>query len=301
MNNLRKLYYYFGRDEKYNYIATPMQSALIVGRCGSGKSVLLKSLLVKLIQECSPAMLDIRLHGVKGVETAMWSELIPEGRRIPHISQIVNYAVGYNLSDPVKDAQFQHDTGVLMAELRDLVQTVKDRETVCREMGLQDYSSVMSDGDSDEKCILLIIDDYELMSEDFEVGEQFDEAVSFIASRSSVSCVYVMLLGNRLSEGLKKDSAMYSFRIRAAVPTDEDTSNLMLGNNCAAKEYEKYGVVWVKDFNNYPIRLYVPFYPDTWIRKFIGYSSVRGGYVTKGRFDGDHEHLYDEDGVPVHG
>lgn len=99
-----------------------------------------------------------------------------------------------------------------------------------------------------------------------------------------------------------------SFNIRACLPTDEETSNTLLGNNCAARENDRYGMVWVKDSANLPIRLYVPFYPDTWIRKFIGYSSVRiqkpglnGGKVVPPRFEGDHEHLYDSDGNPVHG
>lgn len=36
----------------------------------------------------------------------------------------------------------------------------------------------------------------------------------------------------------------------------------------------RYGVVWVKNGKDYPTRLYVPFYPDTWIRKFVGYYSI---------------------------
>ncbi len=286
MNNLRKLYYYFGRDEKCNYIATPMQSALVIGRCGGGKSVLMNSLLVKLIQECSPNMLDIRLHGLKGIETVFWSNLIPEGRRIPHVSEIINYAIGYDFEDLVTDNKFQHNTDMLMTELSDLIHIVKDRVAICEEMGIQDYSSVMSNGDSNEKSILLIIDDYEIASDDLEVGEQFNEAVSYIASKSNISCVYVLLFGNRLTKGLKNNSRLLSFRVRAAVPTDEETSNLILGNNCASMENERYGVVWVKDSNNYPIRLYVPFYPDTWIRKFVGYSSVRGDYVSGPRVEG---------------
>jgi hypothetical protein len=58
-------------------------------------------------------------------------------------------------------------------------------------------------------------------------------------------------------------------------PIDEETSNLFIGNNAAAMDSAQSGVVWVKVNKSYPNRLYVPFYPDTWLRKFVGYYSVR--------------------------
>ena len=72
-----------------------------------------------------------------------------------------------------------------------------------------------------------------------------------------------------ISDGLVKE-----FPIRIVTPCDEKLSNLFIGNNAAYMDEARHGVVWVKNGKDYPTRLYVPFYPDTWIRKFVGYYSI---------------------------
>lgn len=273
MNNLRRLYYYFGRNEKWGYPAIPMQSALVVGRVGSGKSTLLNSILVKLIQECNPSMLDIRIHGFKGGDSSIWSDLIPEGRRIPHVSQIEKYSVRHHYSDTADVSDYRHDFKEFVKELNNLADVVTERVNKCEENRVSDYTEIMSNGECKDKTILLIIDEFQVITEDRLYSDWFNETVCYINGWSNISGVYIMLSSQNFS-GLY-DSTIESFKLRAALPVEEDTSNLLLGNNCAAMEKEKYGIVWVKNSNDFPVRLFVPFYPVTWLRKFIGYSSVR--------------------------
>ena len=260
MNKSRNLYYYFGRNEKHDYVATPMDSCIIAGKCGAGKTTFLNSLLVRLIQETNPNDISIHYHDCKGIESKLWSDNIPDGKCIPQFYCIEQYN-GYGN----KGRNFAH----LTVMLSNLYQEVQRRLEVCKEQGVEQYLSLDSIGNS----ILFIIDEYQLyVQEECKNDGWFEHVVRFITENSIKTGVYLMLCSQydcSVSEELVKE-----FPIKIVTPCSEEISNLFIGNNAAYMDVAKYGVVWVRNGSDYPTRLYVPFYPDTWIRKFIGYYSI---------------------------
>lgn len=260
MNKSRNLYYYFGRNEKHDYIATPMDSCIIAGRTGAGKSTFIDSLLVRLIQETNPKDITIQYHDCKGFESKLWTDSIPDGKCIPQLYRVTQYD-----NSVTGDKNFKH----LTVSLSSLYQEVQRRLDVCREQDAEQYLNL----DTMSNSILFIIDEYQYyVEEECKNDGWFEHVVRYIVENSKKTGVYIMLCsqGTRpISDGLVKE-----FPIRIVTPCDEKLSNLFIGNNAAYMDEARYGVVWVKNGKDYPTRLYVPFYPDTWIRKFVGYYSI---------------------------
>lgn len=261
MNKTRSLYCYFGRNEKHDYIATPMDSCIVAGRCGAGKSTFLNSMLVRLIQETNPNDISIHYHDCKSCESYIWKESIPNGKCIPQFYCIEEY---YD-----SDNGFQ-SFSKLTVSLSSLYQEVQRRLEVCKEQDVEQYLSLDSIGNS----ILFIIDEYQVYVEkECKNDGWLEHIVRFVIENSRKTGVYLMLCSqgvHPISEELVKE-----FPIKVVTPCSEELSNLFIGNNAAYMDEAKYGVVWIKNGKDYPTRLYVPFYPDTWIRKFVGYYSMR--------------------------
>ena len=257
MNKSRELYYYFGRNAKHDYVAFKMRNCIVAGRTGAGKSVFLNNVLIRLIQECHPNDIEIYYHDCKGVEARIWTDSIPMNKVIPQLKQIKLY--GW------EETEYSSLTDTIIEFKKEL----DDRARMCEQLGVSDYTDI-----PELKAKLLIIDEYQAYVEATGIGSFFDESIKEINEKSCMTGMYIMLL-SQSNHNCLSDNTVLSFPIRIVTPCSDEVSNLFVGSNVAAMADERYGVVWVKGRKEYPEKLYVPFYPDTWIRKFIGYYSVR--------------------------
>lgn len=249
-----ELFYYLGRDEAHNYVATPISNMIIAGHTGAGKTVFLNNVLIRIMQECNPSGIKMQLIDCKGYEYDWWKEAIPENKELPYFSQI-------DICKP------EYAPYCVNGALDGLVTLIQDRkDAVDYNMGNVSFDSVV-----------LIVDEYQCaMIEDEKIAEGIKHKLEYILKHSEDVNVYVIFCSqshlNTLPEDIVK---LFTTRVCTRLAKDcEDISNLYLGNNCAAMEEITTGVVWVKYNKRLPIRFYVPFYPDTWIKKFIRTYSV---------------------------
>jgi hypothetical protein len=266
MKRTRDLYYYFGRNEKYDYVATCMQSAVVAGRCGAGKSTFLNSLLVRVIQETNPRELDICWHDFAFGDAAIWVNSIPDRKNIPQFKEIHQYVAGDGTSIKELYSEFENS---LMA----LKSLVYNRARECVRAHVDCYDDVY-DKKSGVKDVIFIINEYQRFCDTPAKMKWFNDSISKILDHADDVGVHLLLLSQSNRDALSGETIL-KFPIRIVTPIDEETSNLFIGNNAAAMDSAQSGVVWVKVNKSYPNRLYVPFYPDTWLRKFVGYYSVR--------------------------
>jgi hypothetical protein len=262
MNKLREQYYYFGRDEEHCYLATPMLSCIVAGRCGAGKTTFLNSLLVRLIQETNPDELSIYYNDFTGEDSHIWSDNIPDNKFIPQLKEVRRFGSMDGVESFEKFGQ----------SLNNLLDIIATRRTDCIREGVENYRDIAKDYGGEE--ILYIINEYQVYSEFTGNKEWFDTTIGRILSVCDAMGVHLLLLSQSNKNALS-DKTILKFPIRIVTPISEDVSNLFIGCNLASMCKEKYGIIWIKNGKYNPYKLYVPFYPDTWIRKFIGYYSIR--------------------------
>jgi hypothetical protein len=163
--------------------------------------------------------------------------------------------------------------------LTDLYNLVLRRIVECEDANIQSYND-LDDKKNGTKDVIFIVNEYQKFCNTHQRMLWFDEMINKILERADDVGVHLFLLSQSNKNALS-DKTVKKFPIRIVTPIDEMTSNLFIGNNAAAMDSEVAGVIWVKTAKYYPSRLYVPFYPDTWIRKFIGYYSVRDKDVNR--------------------
>ena len=258
MNKTRELYYYFGRNEKHDYIAMSMDSCIVTGNIGRGRDTFLNSLLVRLIQETNPKELDISFYDMTGANSFLWDGAVPMGKVIPQFKEVVSYSMCYE-----KEEYF-----TLTKKLRDTLEDAENRVAYCE---LQKINSYL-ESDSTKKTELIIMSDFKYYLRSGVNKVWFRDTIKYLVENAKMTGIYLMLLGYDYSD---MEDVVKCFPIRVVTPCSEDTSNLFIGCNMAGLDNSKSGVVYVKNGDKFPIKLYVPFYPDTWLRKFIGYYSVR--------------------------
>lgn len=257
----RELYYYFGRNDAHDYVATPVGNAVIAGVTGAGKSTLLQSVLIRFIQECHPNDVKILIDDCKGLDLRIWSEL-PEGKVIPQIDSVILY----NGSSEGNCKQF-------LDRFNSIYEEAKCRYQACANNRLSHYSDI--EDVTSYKTIIYIVDEYQVFFEKFY--DELNEKLSYILKTSYLTGIYVMLSSQSYKNAISRD-LLVNFNIGICTPrVPEEVSNIILGNNCASMDGDRHGSIFIRCGNKMPIKLYVPFYPDTWIRKFIGYYSVRKG------------------------
>lgn len=263
---IRDLYYYIGRDEEHNYVATPLSNMIIAGVTGAGKSTLLNNILIKLIQESNPNEIDLRLYDLKGSEFLFWQTSIPEGKNLPYVSKMVCEASSNACMTLVEDMEY-------------LVKYINHSyEALDYYLAEQQEEGNFNAEKPKRKSKILVINEYQCITEygSHDIQNRFLDALSHVLEQGEYVDVYVILV-SQSHHNVLPDDIVEKFTTRVCTPLYESMdglSNLYLGCNLASKEQMRYGVAWVKYKKKMPQRLFVPFYPDTWIRKFIRTYSV---------------------------
>ena len=258
MNKTRELYYYFGRNEKHDYIAMPIDSCVVTGNIGRGMYTFLNSFLVRLIQETNPKELDISFYDMTGTNSFLWAGAVPIGKVIPQFKEVVSF-------DMSSTEEEYYD---FTKRLQDILEDAENRVAYCESHKINSYL----DADITKKTELIIISDFRYYFKSGANKVWLKETIKYLVESAKITGIYLMLLDYDYS-GF--DDIVKCFPIRIVTPCSESISNLFIGCNMAGLDDAKHGVIYIKNGDKLPIKLYVPFYPDTWLRKFVGYYSVR--------------------------
>ena len=251
MNKQRRdLFYYLGRNEKHDYPATPLSNMIVAGHAGAGMGTFIDSMLLKLIQECNPNELKISILDCNGSSYNFWRDNIPEGRKLLHLESI----------ETPSDAEACNVK--IMEYLKQAKELVDKRKS----------------GELENNCSkVILIEEYKCIAEmRIDVRLEFNELLGYLLENSEEQGIYIIFAS--ISYASMLDShyiAKFTTRVGTPLRCNDELSNVMLGNNCAAMEEVTHGIVWVKYGNRFPERLYVPFYPNTLLKKHIRTHSVR--------------------------
>lgn len=256
----RRLYYYFGRNERYDYIAIPMSNSLFVMNKDWGSNSFINNALVRMIMECNPRELSIDLVRSENESFEVWSEAFNGKRYIPQLKSLWTFDrhhidSGKYLVEFLEEIKSSIDTKLSVLEDYD-VDNFKDCDTLAWEQKVYVF-------DRFNELIKLCTEE-----ELHELMLLFKELINV----SEKSGVYFIVTCDCLDIFEKYDmTCLFSTSIVSKV--DEVTSQLLLNNSDANTILNSQGDVYVA-YRNELHHLYVPFYPDTWIKKFIRYYGV---------------------------
>lgn len=271
---IRNLYFYPGRDIEHNYIAYTFHNMLLAGKAGAGKSNFLQSLLVRVIQECHPDDIRVTIHDLKGVEFYHWEANVPIGRFIPQMERVVSYwpEITEVQQDNIVGTvypyhQFSYEIGKLHA-------MVEDRIKLLESVGKESWEDAAASGIDIGVRQLILIEEYQAYTNTPESAELFTSFLDYVLPVCERVGVYFILSSQK---GLCIDEKyLKHFPIRVVTPCSTKVATSVVGSVEPSNSDLRYGVVWIR-YRGVVKMLFVPFYPDTWLRKFEKYYSINTG------------------------
>ena len=272
---VRDLYVYPGRDELHNYIAYPLSNMLIAGKPGAGKSVFLNSLMVRMIQECHPDDIRITIHDMKGVEFYRWETDVPRGRFIPQMQKVNSYYQNIDVAEMNTRKHVIRPYSSFYEELDKLEELVLGRKNKLEKYKFESWRDAYTVGIDIGGRLVIIIDEYEAFMSRLDNAARLRGFVEKIIPISENVGVY-FIFASQSDLGLREDMVSL-FTTRVVTPCSENLAMSVIGSKSPGRSSYKYGVVWVAHEDEEIRKLFVPFYPDTWISKFIKYYSINTG------------------------
>lgn len=254
--NARNLYFYFGRNDKHDYIATPISNTIMIGQTGSGKTCFLNNAIIRMIMECNPKELSIDLYTVS-LENSIWSTSTNNGRIVPQLNNVVQLSV---------------EREAYIERMKTVLQEIWNNVYI--KLGLLKDNDAYSFADCNIawKQNVFIIENAELLFE--YMTQELEELFSNIVKSSEKAGVYIMLISQNLANfNCEKLLPYFSTKISGRVGVKEYYEALF-GDKSVGDSLNRYGDVMLKHCNQDVQHLYIPFYPDTWIKKFIRYYGI---------------------------
>ena len=199
---------------------------LIVGRTGSGKSVLLNNIILNLLTEYAPWELDLYMVDMKKVELSRYMKLEQSSNRYitPHIKILgATSEVRYVVSMLKMVYNYMQDRQNLFAALD--VKKIKDFR--------EKYNVVLP-------RILVLIDEFQQLFSEATNHErvEIDNYITSITKLGRATGVHLLFASQDMS-GALDSKTLANFKLRIALPCDEAISNSILGNVEAATIAEK--------------------------------------------------------------
>ncbi len=200
---------------------------VIVGRTGSGKSVLLNNIILNLTTEYAPWELDLFLVDMKKVELSRYMANTEDGSYLtPHIK-----ACGATSEVPYVVSMIQY-----------ISECMKARQTLFASLGIQkiqDFREKYSKELGVEVIlprIVLLIDEFQQLFLEASSSEQriLDECITTITKLGRATGVHLLLASQEMSGSLGAKE-LANFKLRIALPCDASVSEKILGNVAAAR------------------------------------------------------------------
>ncbi len=214
-----------GNGERFDPIRMSDENVhgLIVGRTGSGKSVFINALLLSLITEYSPWELNLYLADFKKVELSRYMNDADENGKnafTPHV----------NACAATSEIRY------VVSLIRYLVDCMNARQEFFARIGVTKIQEFREKYDVVLPRVLLVVDEFQQM---------FKEATSREADEISVMLNSITKLGRATGfhlifasqemSGTLGGNTLANFKIRMALPCNQDISSSILGNGAAAK------------------------------------------------------------------
>lgn len=243
MAKRKELFYYLGRDTQYGYPATKMGNMLVCyGNHAGGITPFVNNLIIKLVQEYNPRDISIEIvssHTRGTVNTLLWRSALTNKRIIPQLKDISILEIG-------------------SGEFEKLTYEYLNRMSM-RHMNTE----------QEHKKTVIVIDNFdEFLS---TLGDDGITNWEHLIMQSAQYGLYFIALA---ADVRSFKELVYYFNLKACFRTSVECSKIMLGNDSAAMPSFYAQQVYIKEPNKELQKLYVPFYPDTWIEKFCRYYGV---------------------------
>ena len=199
---------------------------VIVGRTGSGKSVLINNIIMNLLYEYAPWELDLYFIDMKKVELSKYMKTDRDtGRYLtPHIMALgATSEISYVVSILEKVYLCMQERQNLFASLDvKKIKEFRDKYNMCLPR------------------ILILIDEFQQLFEEATNKErlQIDEYITSITKLGRATGVHILCASQDMS-GALGSKELANFKLRIALPCDSNVSSYILGNDAASKINEK--------------------------------------------------------------
>ena len=194
---------------------------LIVGRTGSGKSVLLNALLVSLMDEYAPWELNLYIVDMKKVE---FGAFMSKGQEAAHI----------------KACAATSEVRYIISMLESLERVMQMRQNFFTAIGCKKLSDFRVENPTlVMPRILVVVDEFQQIFLN-AVGRERDDILRLISSitRLGRATGFHLLFASQEMSGTGVGGLLGNFKLRMALPCDAPVSSEILGNSAAA-ELEK--------------------------------------------------------------
>lgn len=204
---------------------------VVVGRTGSGKSVLINNIILNLMTEYSPWELDLYLVDMKKVELSRYMENAEDGTYLsPHVS-----ACGAT-----------SEIGYVVSMIQYICDCMKARQNFFAAIGVQKIEDFREKYSKDRGYelvlprILLLIDEFQQLFLEATGKHKriLDDCITAITKLGRATGVHLLFASQEMS-GALGGNQLANFKLRIALPCDEGVSSKILGNNAAANITEK--------------------------------------------------------------
>ncbi len=256
------LYTYFGKDSNNNLIATPLNSMILGGVAGSGKSSIIRNLLLDMVARYTDSNLKIFFCDMKGYELNLWKKYVPEGNEIAVLEDTMYFS-----TDPMRRLV------KLFSTLEQAVMVAKRRCVQVEKFGRYTWMNEDANPFDSNQYSMVIIDDFTEIPYGDSIchpytREYFFYLIKKIVRYSDVSGIYVFLASQPNPDYIPSD-LLKSFPVRLATRLPEDRSILYVDTEKPSHEEIKYGMLYVKSEGVQVIRLTTNYHDDSFVERFV--------------------------------
>lgn len=262
-----KVVLYPGTDEEQNIPAIPLANSIIVGATGSGKTVLVNNLIKNLIQNYSGESIEVSIWDGLCNDLDVW---IPKSngeystdRYIQHIKTFC-----YNIKNVDKMVD---NINISYRSIDDFIYQI-NKEVISRKECLQYMYDCDNYEEFCEKHTPLLMRPHIIFINEYTYDLSSDNDLYDLLSRCEETGVYIILStqqSTRVTEDIlelcdnKFELKLYSFEAERLFNSSENNDKLPRSGYCIYHNYNDSTI------------LKIPFTPDSFLRKFVGYHSIR--------------------------
>lgn len=186
--------------------------ALIAGRTGSGKSVLLNSLLMNLLYEHPPWELDLYLVDMKQVEFSRYVSYVPTW----HIEAVAATS----------------DVGYIMTLIKYLADQMEARQRLFKWVGVQKLKDFREQFGVVLPRKLIVVDEFQQLFEtkSTSIRREIEYYLDKITKLGRATGVHLIFASQDMSNTLS-GSTLSNFNARFVLPSDENVSSTLIGSS----------------------------------------------------------------------
>lgn len=182
--------------------------ALIAGRTGSGKSVLLNTMLVSLLQEYAPWELDLYLVDMKQVEFSRYAS----NEQVPHLEAVAATS----------------EVGYIVSLFQNIVQQMEARQRLFKWLGVQKLQDFREKYGVVLPRKLIVVDEFQQLFETQSgaLRRELDFYLEKISRLGRSMGVHFIFASQDMSNTLSSNT-LANFKLRFVLPSDSTVSSML--------------------------------------------------------------------------